>query len=116
MSSDNICELFLVRRLHFHTNAAPQKCRRKLTLLITGEYDKRESRTAYVSCFNNNWLILISTAIEHNSCLPGLLSHPSQLWNVVLPLLKDIEQIIWQVNIALIDFVNQQYTGIATGK
>src|SRR3989442_7671626 len=86
MSSDNICELFLVRRLHFHTNAAPQKCRRKLTLLITGEYDKRESRTAYVSCFNNNWLILISTAIEHNSCLPGLLSHPSQLWNVVLPL------------------------------
>src|SRR5690606_8988839 len=111
--ADDRRQLRLVRRLpQLDGHAAPQERGRELPLAVAGHHDQGERVAADAPAVDGD---AVAPPVGGPD-LGGRVGPAGQLRDLVLALLEDGEEVVGQVDVALVDLVDQQDAGAAVGE
>jgi len=108
MRGDDLHESIVVWQLHAQMQTATHERRRELALSVAGHEHHWERFGLHAPAGNLDPLVVIVHA--HSGALSGV-RQPDQFGDLVLAVLEHVQQIVGQVDVALVDLVDQQYAG-----
>src|SRR5262249_22230747 len=110
MALDDSSKHLVIRLIDLETDAAAQKSRWKFPLAVRRQNDEWEMSAAdaafiYRLCFQ-------APPLAHGNAAPRIFQpSPRKFGNGIFSPLEDVEQIAGKIEIAFVDFINQQRPG-----
>src|SRR5216683_1880291 len=108
MSFHDFSQFLSIGHTHFKPQAAPQKCGRKHAFAITGKYDYWESVALHSAFFNRHSIVIILAISRHHIDYRISFGDAYKLRNLKFAFFENIEQIVWQIDITLVYFIDQE--------